>query len=365
MPGTGPAAGTEFGSGQIYAGRRAGTAPSFRGVAPTSKRPDDRTGRFPTLNVLVTGGAGFIGSNLVELLLGEGHPVTIYDNFSTGRHEFLAGARTNARFRLVEGDLLDVDRLNAAAAGQDFVFHLAANADVRFGTEHPRRDLEQNTIATQNVLEAMRINGVRRIAFSSTGSIYGEAPNFPTPENCPFPVQTSLYGASKLAGEGLITAYCAAFGFQCFIFRFVSILGERYTHGHVFDFYKQLRRNPDELKVLGDGHQKKSYLYVHDCIDAMLNAVEGCGPDVNILNLGTDEYCTVNDSIATIVGELGLNPRLIYSGGTRGWVGDSPFIFLDCTRARGLGWRPKLSIREGIRRTLQYLRENPRILEEH
>jgi UDP-glucose 4-epimerase len=177
--------------------------------------------------------------------------------------------------------------------GAEFVFHLAANADVRFGTEHPRKDLEQNTIATYNVLEAMRANGIQRIAFSSTGSVYGEAEVFPTPEDASFPVQTSLYGASKLAGEGLIQAYCEGYGFQGYIFRFVSILGERYSHGHVFDFYKKLLQNPDELYILGDGHQRKSYLYVQDCIDAILFVIEKAHEKVNIYNLGTDEYSHV------------------------------------------------------------------------
>ena len=170
--------------------------------------------------------------------------------------------------------MLDQARLTEAMAGAEFVFHFAANADVRFGTEHPRKDLEQNTIATFQVLEAMRASGVRRIAFSSTGSIYGEPDIFPTLENAPFPVQTSLYGASKLACEGLIEAYCEGFGFQAHIFRFVSILGERYTHGHVFDFYKRLSLSPDELHVLGNGKQRKSYLYIQDCLDAMLLATE-------------------------------------------------------------------------------------------
>ena len=242
-------------------------------------------------------------------------------------------------------------------------FHLAANADVRFGTEHPRKDLEQNTLATLNVLEAMRANSIRRIAFSSTGSIYGEPEIFPTPENAPFPVQTSLYGASKLAGEALIQAYCEGFGFQGYIFRFVSILGERYTHGHVFDFYKSLRANPHELRVLGNGHQRKSYLYVQDCIDAVLFAIERAQENVNLFNLGTDEYCEVNNSIRWITEHLGLTPKLFYAGGERGWIGDSPFIFLDCSKIRALGWKPKLTIREGVIRTLEYLQANPWILE--
>src|SRR5690349_17066012 len=224
------------------------------------------------MRYFITGGAGFIGSNLVDRLLAEGYPVTVYDNFSTGQRRFLDQAHERRGFRLVEGDLLDLPRLTEALVGHDFVFHLAANADVRFGTEQPRRDLEQNTIATFNLLEAMRTQGLRRLAFSSTGSIYGEPDVFPTPETCPFPIQTSLYGASKLAGEGLIAAYAAGYGFTGVIFRFVSILGERYTHGHVFGFYRALKRHPTGLRVLGDGRQEKSYLYVGDCISAMLTA---------------------------------------------------------------------------------------------
>jgi len=312
--------------------------------------------------VFVTGAAGFIGSTLVERLLQEGHEVVAFDNFSTGQEEFVAAALRNPCCRLVRGDLLDLDAVKAAMAGADLVFHLAANADVRFGTNHPRRDLEQNTIATWNVLEAMRTNGVRRIGFSSTGSVYGEAATIPTPEDCPLPVQTSLYGASKLAAEGLIEAYCEGFGMQAYIFRFVSIMGERYTHGHVLDFYQQLLGHPGELRVLGNGTQRKSYLYVQDCIDAMLLAVRTASARVSIFNLGTDEYCQVNQSIQWICEHLGLDPKLDYTGGDRGWIGDNPFIFLDCARMRALGWKPRLTIQQAVVRTVEYLQSNPWVL---
>jgi UDP-glucose 4-epimerase len=316
------------------------------------------------LRAFVTGGAGFIGSTLADRLLAAGQEVVIYDNFSTGRDAFVAEALRRDGCTLVRGDTLDLPGLTKAMSGCEVVYHLAANADVRFGTEHPRKDLEQNTIATFNVLEAMRANGVKRIAFASTGSVYGEAVVFPTPENAAFPVQTSLYGASKLAGEGLIAAYCEGFGLQGYLFRFVSILGERYTHGHVYDFYRSLRSDPTRLRVLGDGRQRKSYLYVQDCIDAILLAMERARDKVNVFNLGTDEYCEVNHSIGWITGHLGLRPALEYSGGERGWIGDNPFIFLDCGRIRGLGWKPKLSIKEGIIRSLDYLIANPGLLEE-
>jgi UDP-glucose 4-epimerase len=311
----------------------------------------------------VTGGAGFVGSQLTDHLLERGHHVAVYDNFSTGREQFLESALTTRRLTIVRGDILDRHSMTAAMSGCDLVAHIAANADVRFGTLHPERDLEQNTIATFNVLEAMRANDVRRMIFASTGSIYGEPQVFPTPENAPFPQQTSLYGASKLACEGLISAYCEGYGMQAWIFRFVSILGERYTHGHVFDFVRSLRADPSRLRVLGDGKQKKSYLYVRDCTEAMLVALDRATARVNIFNVGADEYCQVTDSIGWITERLGVSPELEFAGGTRGWIGDSPFIFLDCSRLRALGWKPQLSIREGVLRTVDYLRENEWLLE--
>ena len=315
------------------------------------------------MRAFVTGGAGFIGSTLVDRLLADGHDVVAFDNFSTGQERFLQDASTQPRFRLVRGDTLDRQAIGQAMERADVVFHLAANADVRFGTEHPRKDLEQNTIATFNVLEAMRQNGVGRIAFASTGSIYGEATVIPTPEDAPFPVQTSLYGASKLACEGLIQAYCEGFGIKAWIFRFVSILGERYTHGHVFDFYRSLRADPARLRVLGDGTQRKSYLYIQDCIDAILLAMTRATDKVNIFNLGTEEFCCVNDSLRWITEQLRVSPTFEYTGGDRGWIGDNPFIFLDTARIRALGWSPRLSIREGVLRTLEYLQANPAMFE--
>jgi UDP-glucose 4-epimerase len=313
--------------------------------------------------IFVTGAAGFIGSNLTDRLLAEGKTVVGWDNFSTGQRRFLDGAPRHRNFKLAEGDNLDLPALTRAMAGCDTVFHLAANADVRFGLEHPSKDLQQNTVATFNVLEAMRANGIRRIAFSSTGSVYGEAEQIPTPEDAAFPVQTSLYGASKVAGEGMIASYCEGFEFEGYIFRFVSILGERYTHGHVFDFYKQLLEHPDHLKVLGDGRQRKSYLYVQDCLGAMLHVMnlgtaKKAKHGVEFYNLGTPEYVEVNDSIRFICQALGLQPRLEYAGGTRGWVGDNPFIFLDTRKIQDTGWKTSLTIEQGIVRTLQWLQQN-------
>jgi UDP-glucose 4-epimerase len=316
------------------------------------------------MRALVTGAAGFIGSNLTDRLLAQGWSVRGIDNFSSGRREFLANAERHASFELHEADLLTSPNLKDLFAGIDIVFHLAANADVRFGPDHPKKDLEQNTICTANVLEAMRECSVGRIVFSSTGSVYGEPGVFPTPEDAPFPVQTSLYGASKLAAEGLIAAYSESFGIQGYIFRFVSILGERYTHGHVFDFCKQLLEHPDRLRVLGDGTQRKSYLEIQDCINAILIVIEKSDEKIQIFNLGTDEYCMVNDSIGWICERLGVNPKREYTGGNRGWIGDNPFIFLDCSRVRALGWSPCLTIEQGVRKTVRYLQSNERLLRE-
>lgn len=319
------------------------------------------------MKAFVTGAAGFIGSNLADALLAAGWEVVGWDNFSTGQKRFLEKAAKSPGFRLVKGDNSDRAALTEAMRGCDAVFHLAANADVRFGLDRPERDLEQNTIATFNVLEAMRANGIRKIAFSSTGSVYGEAALIPTPEDAPFPIQTSLYGASKLACEGLIQAYAEGYHFTATIFRFVSILGERYTHGHVFDFCKKLRADPTRLEVLGNGTQRKSYLYVGDCVSAILqSAAREHAPGrglVEIYNLGTNEYCTVKDSIGWICATLGLQPRLEFGEGDRGWVGDNPFIFLDTKRICSTGWAPKLSIREGVIRTAEWLMGNDWVFE--
>jgi UDP-glucose 4-epimerase len=328
-------------------------------ITPLSHQP---------VRALVTGAAGFIGSSMVDRLLALGNEVIGFDNFSTGQEQFLTAAAKHPKFRCVRGDTLRPNELHEALSGVDIVFHFAANADVRFGLNHPGRDLQQNTIATFNVLEAMRANNVKRIAFSSTGSVYGEAKVIPTPEDAPFPVQTSLYGASKVAGEGLIQAYCEGYGFEGYIFRFVSILGERYTHGHVFDFCKQLLTNPEHLRVLGNGKQRKSYLYVQDCLDAMLwtigkQAALSQPHNVGVFNLGTKEYCEVLNSVGWICEELGVTPTIETTGGERGWTGDNPFIFLDTAKVNSLGWEPKLSIKQGVKATVRWLLDNRWVFE--
>jgi UDP-glucose 4-epimerase len=314
----------------------------------------------------ITGGAGFIGSNLADRLRADGVEVSIVDDFRTGRRDFLATLADDRGVTIHEGDVLDEDLLRRAFEGCDWVFHLQANADVRYGLDRPRQDLEQNTIATATVLEAMRAAGVSKIAFSSTGSVYGEPDVFPTPEDVAFPVQTSLYAASKLAGEGMIGAYSHGFGFTGVVFRFVSILGERYTHGHVYDFYRALKRDPTRLRVLGDGRQEKSYLYVSDCVEAMLVAAaahESRPGELGVYNLGTDETVHVDDSVAIICEHMGVTPELEHTGGRRGWPGDSPLIALDCSRMRALDWAPTLGIHESIQRTLQWFDAHPHVWE--
>ena len=319
-------------------------------------------------NVVVTGGAGFLGSHVVDRLLQHGHSVTVYDNFSTGQREFIADASASDSFKLIEGDLLDLPKMTQAFEGAEFVFHFAANADIRFGLEHPRKDMEQNTVGTMNVLEAMLANGTKRIAFASTSAAIGEPTVFPTPEGLSCPIQTSLYGASKMAGEGLVSSFCEGFGFEGYIFRFVSLVGERYPHGHVIDFVKQLLADPSKLKILGDGKQKKSYMHVEDCVNGILHVTSeqtaiGAPHNVQVYNLGSDDYCELIDSIGWICDEMKLDPELIYTGGERGWIGDSPYVFLDNSKLRATGWEPNDTIESAIRRTVVWLCQNKWVIE--
>jgi UDP-glucose 4-epimerase len=311
----------------------------------------------------VSGGAGFIGSHIADRLVTAGVHVTIYDNFSTGQESFVSHHADDPKVGVVRADILDTERVNREMAGCDFVFHLQANADVRGGMRATRIDLEQNTIATWNVLEAMRRNEVKNMAFASSAAVYGEPEVFPTPESYA-PLQTSLYGASKLSCEAMIQAYSEYFGISCYIFRFVSWIGERYTHGVIFDFVEKLRADAEALEVLGDGKQRKSYLDVTDGVNGIFYALQHARERKNVFNLGHDEFMNVLDLADIVVAELGLkNVRYRMTGGERGWLGDSPFVQLDTGKLKALGWRPQISIEQGIRNTVRYLRADPRLLE--
>lgn len=315
------------------------------------------------MRTAVTGGAGFIGSNLARALVEGGHEVVVIDNFSTGHRKLLDDVSEHTNLSISECDVvLEPERLVELVRGSDVVVHLAANADVRFGLEHPYKDLEQNVIGTQHVLEAARLGGAREVVLSSTGSVYGEAEIIPTPEDAPFPQQTSLYGASKLAAEGYVAAYVEGYGLNATVYRFVSILGRDYSHGHVIDFVAQLVDHPDELHILGDGKQRKSYLEVGDCVHAIIGRL-GKANGYEVFNLGVDAYCTVDESADWICERVGVKPRRTYAGGSRGWVGDNPFIFLDTTKIQATGWKPRFTIRQAVERTVDYLLENRWVLE--
>ena len=306
-------------------------------------------------NVFVTGGAGFIGSHLIDRLI-ENHNVTVYDNLSSGKKEFISHHFGKKNFRFINADLLDTKKLKNAMREQDFVFHFAANSDVRLGAEKTDIPLKQNTIATYNVLESMRINNVKNIVFPSSCTVYGEAEVTPIPENYGPMIPVSLYGASKLASEGLITAYSSMFDMNTWIFRFANIIGSRGTHGVIFDFINKLRKKSDELEILGDGRQTKSYLYVDDCIDAMLSAVEKSNDKVNIFNLGCEDWINVNRIAEIVVEEMNLkNVKFKYTGGSRGWKGDIPKIMLSIEKIEKLGWKPIYNSEKAVRMTVKAL----------
>ncbi len=299
----------------------------------------------------------------MDKLVQGGAEVAVYDNFSTGQRGFLDQHAGNLKVKIIPADVLDSVTLTKEMATCDCVFHLQANADVRGGIDKTRIDLEQNTIATWNVLEAMHKNAIKRIVFASSATVYGEPDVFPTPETYA-PLQTSLYGASKLAGEAMLEAYSEYFDITCYIFRFVSWIGERYTHGVIFDFMKKLQANSKVLEILGDGKQRKSYLDVIDGVNGIFHAIQYATERKNVFNLGHDEFINVLNLADIIVTELDLRKvRYETSGGERGWLGDAPVVHLDTGKLKALGWRPQISIEQGIRNTVRYLQTHPQLLE--
>ncbi|MGB8217794.1 MAG: NAD-dependent epimerase/dehydratase family protein [Candidatus Methanoperedens sp.] len=304
--------------------------------------------------IIVTGGAGFIGSNLVDRLLSAGNEVTVIDNLSSGRMEFLKQHTANPDFKFIELDLLETENLGKAIQGADFVYHLAANPDVRLGAVDTKIHLEQNIIATYNLLEAMRINKQKNIVFTSTSTVYGEATVIPTAENYGPLIPISLYGASKLACEALITSYCSTFDMNSWIFRFANIVGERGTHGIIVDFIEKLRNNPHALEILGDGQQRKSYLHVSDCIDGILYAVNNSHEFVNIFNVGSNDTINSTEIGEIVVKEMGLrNVKFTYTGGKRGWKGDVPKMLLAIGKIRELGWNPSYNSKNSVVATVR------------
>jgi len=297
------------------------------------------------MKILVTGGAGFIGSHLVDKLV-ENNDVTVIDNLSSGKEKFV-----NKKAILVKEDLLNSDKICKHFKNIDILYHLAANPDVKIGAENTRIHLEQNIIATYNVLEAMRKNNVKKIVFTSSSTVYGSAP-MPTSESYGPLKPESLYGASKLACEALVSSYCHTFDMQSWIFRFANIIGERSTHGVIYDFINRLKRNPKELEILGNGKQKKSYLHVKECVDAMIFAIENSNENVNIFNIGSEDTISVTD-IAKIVSEkMNLNPRLKFVGGERGWKGDVPKMLLSINKIKNLDWRPRYNSEKAVEKTI-------------
>jgi len=299
--------------------------------------------------ILVTGGAGFIGSHIVDALIERGNEVRIIDNLSSGNPSFV-----NEDAEFVEGDLRRLDDALNAVKGVEEVWHIAANPDVRLSYQRPDEIYENNVLATWNLLEAMRKEGVSRIVFTSTSTVYGEAKVIPTPEEYPT-MPISVYGASKVAGEAMISSYCHTYDMKSWIFRFANVIGRRSRHGVIYDFILKLRKNPEELEILGNGEQNKSYIYIDDCISAMLHAVERSDGVVNVFNIGSEDQVKVRRIAEIVSEEMGLNPRFRFTGGDRGWKGDVPVMLLSIEKLKSLGWRPRYSSEEAVRRAVRDL----------
>ncbi|MSS70596.1 MAG: NAD-dependent epimerase/dehydratase family protein [Candidatus Latescibacteria bacterium] len=316
------------------------------------------------MRIFISGGCGFIGSHLVERLAGR-HEVTLYDDLSSGKKAFIAPFLKSGKVKLIQDDLLNTRRLYRAMKGHDLVFHLAANPDIRYGIEKTDTDLKLGTLATYNILEGMRRNGIPRIAFASSSVVYGEPRQFPTPEDYGPLLPLSLYGASKLACEGLLTAFAHTFGITACIFRFANIVGGRTTHGVLHDFRNKLRKDPDVLEVLGDGKQKKSYLLVDDCISAMRYVIRHTGGKnpkgegaAHVFNLGSGDQVSIAEIAHLMVKTFGRpGAQIRYTGGRRGWRGDVPTMRLDVSRINRLGWKARLGSRGAVEEAIRRMKE--------
>ncbi len=300
------------------------------------------------MKIIVTGGAGFIGSHVVDRLVAEKHDVVVLDNLSAGHEDFIKPYIDKGKIRFYQIDILH-DDITGFFDDREEVWHLAANPEVRLGAEDTRVHLEQNVIATYNVLEAMRAKGVRRMIFTSTSTVYGDADMLPTPEEYPT-IPISLYGASKLACEALIASYCHTFDMQAWIYRFANVIGPRSSHGVIYDFINKISSNPSVLEILGDGKQTKSYIYVTDCVDAMFTGLEAKSGDVNIINIGTDEKTSVRRIAEIVCEEMQASPEFRFTGGARGWKGDVPVMLLDTRKLKKLGWKERFKSEDAVRK---------------
>ena len=311
------------------------------------------------MKALVTGGAGFIGSHLIDALLKKDYDVACIDNFSSGKMEFIE--HNLDKIELIKGDLLNRDDIKKALKNVDIVFHLAANPDVRLGVENTKIHFEQNILATYNLLEEMRLAGVKKIVFTSSSTVYGEAEKIPTPEDYGPLIPISLYGASKLAAEALITAYCHTFDMEAKIYRFANVVGPRSTHGVIYDFIHKLLRDKTKLEILGDGSQKKSYLYIDDCIDAMFFGLQS-SKQVDMFNIGSEDWVNVKRIAEIVSEEMKLQPEFIFTGGIdgRGWKGDVKIMKLDITKLKNMGWKPRYNSEEAVRMTAKWMIEKLR-----
>ena len=314
------------------------------------------------MKAFVTGGAGFVGSHLVRRLLrSEGaERVVVYDNFTSGQRSYLQGLTDEPRLTVIEADLKDVERVREAMVGCDTVFHLAANPDIAKAVTQPDIDFWEGTYLTQNVLEAMRRTGAARLFYTSGSGVYGEDPSVEFPESYGPCIPISTYGASKLASESLIAAYCHMFGLIGRAFRFANVVGPRQTHGVGYDFIRRLKDDPTALRILGDGTQKKSYIHIDDVLEAIfLVAAQEMKP-YDVFNVATDDYVTVREIADMAVKISGLQPgevRYDFSGGDRGWKGDVPVVRFDCSKIKALGWRSRQSSAEALRAAMEAMRK--------
>ena len=313
------------------------------------------------MKTIVTGGAGFIGGHLVNRLLSLGYYVTIVDNFSSGKKEFLKDNLGHKNLRIINEDLLNQQKIKKIFKGHNFVFHLASNPDIAKGIKDPSLDFKQGIMVTFNVLEAMRGNNIKKIFYPSGSGVYGDVGNIYTNENFSPLIPVSMYGASKLSAEVLISAFCYLFDMQAWILRPANIIGPHSTHGVVFDFIKKLKRNPKELEILGNGKQSKSYLYIDDVINAILLVISKSKEKINIFNIASSDFIDVSSIAKLVISGMNLkNVKLNYSGGKVGWKGDVPIVRIDAQKIKKIGWQPEYNSSQAVKKTIGELLKEKR-----